>query len=177
MTTLSTTTGKPITIRRSTPADAAALAALFDGPRAQAGTLQMPYPSLAHWEKRLTDPPADLISLVAEIDGRVIGSASLQVYSARPRRRHAGGIGMAVDDAWQGQGVGTALMAALIDLADNWYNLRRLELEVFCDNAAGLALYRKFGFEVEGTLRDYAFRDGAYADTYTMARLRPTVGS
>jgi putative acetyltransferase len=163
-------------IRRSRPADAAALAALFDGPRAQAGTLQMPYPSVEQWEKRLTDPPPDLVSLVAEVDGELVGSASLQVLTARPRRRHAGTIGMAVRDDWQGRGVGTALMAALVDLADNWYNLRRLELEVFCDNAAGLALYRKFGFEVEGTLRDYAYRDGAYADTYVMARLRPTAG-
>ena len=29
-----------------------------------------------------------------------------------------------------------------------------------------------FGFEVEGLLRGYAFRDGAFVDSYAMARLR-----
>ncbi len=164
----------PLTIRRSRPSDAEALAALFSGPRATAGTLQMPYPSLEYWTQRLTDPPPDLVSLVAELDGQIIGSAGLHVQSARPRRRHAAGVGMAVHDDWQGQGVGTALMAALLDVADNWYNLHRVELEVFTDNEAGLRLYQKFGFEIEGRLRDYAFRNGAYADTYVMARLRPT---
>lgn len=165
-----------LTLRCSTPADAGALAELYNGERARAGTLQVPYQSVEQWQKKLIDPPPDRVSLVAEYDSRVIGSAHLQVFSARPRRRHVGAIGMAVHDDWQGRGVGTALMAALVDLADNWYNLRRLELEVFTDNEAGLALYRKFGFEIEGTLRDYAYRDGAYADTYVMSRLRSTAG-
>ena len=38
--------------------------------------------------------------------------------------------------------------------------------------AAAQALYRKFGFEVEGVLRDYALRDGRFVDTVSMARLR-----
>ena len=38
-------------------------------------------------------------------------------------------------------------------------------------NAAAIALYTKFGFEQEGVLRDYAFRDGQFADVLTMARL------
>jgi putative acetyltransferase len=47
-----------------------------------------------------------------------------------------------------------------------------VELVVYADNAAGVALYEKFGFEVEGTHRRYAFRDGEYVDAYAMARLR-----
>ena len=39
--------------------------------------------------------------------------------------------------------------------------------------AAGIALYKKFGFEVEGTHRRLAFRDGEYIDAYSMARLKP----
>jgi putative acetyltransferase len=79
---------------------------------------------------------------------------------------------MSVRDDWHGKGVGTALMRAIVDLADNWIGYRRLELTVYTDNAAALALYRKFGFDVEGTLRDYSYRDGRYVDAYTMARLR-----
>ena len=80
---------------------------------------------------------------------------------------------MAVRDDWQGKGVGTALVQAAVDLADRWLNLRRLELQVYTDNDAGIRLYKKFGFVIEGTHVDFAFRDGAYVDAYAMARLRP----
>ena len=85
--------------------------------------------------------------------------------------RHVGSIGMAVHDDWQGRGVGTALMEAALDLADNWLNLTRVELTVYVDNAPAIALYEKFGFEVEGTHRRFAFSDGEYVDGYSMARL------
>jgi putative acetyltransferase len=69
--------------------------------------------------------------------------------------------------------VGTALLQAAIDLADNWLNLRRLELEVYTDNEPAVRLYARAGFVIEGTLRQYVFRDGQYVDVYTMARFRP----
>jgi L-phenylalanine/L-methionine N-acetyltransferase len=79
---------------------------------------------------------------------------------------------MAVRDDWQGKGVGTALIEAALDLADNWLNLTRIELGVYTDNAAAVALYKKFGFEIEGTHHRFAFRGGRYVDAYSMARLR-----
>ena len=80
---------------------------------------------------------------------------------------------MSVRDDWQNRGVGTALLAAAVDLADNWLNYTRLELTVYTDNAMAMALYRKFGFEIEGTLKSYAFRGGRFIDAYTMARITP----
>jgi putative acetyltransferase len=109
---------------------------------------------------------------VAEIDGTVVGNLGLHSMAKSPRRRHAGYVGMSVHDAWHRHGVGTALMSAAIDLADNWLQYTRLELTVYVDNPGALALYRKCGFEIEGTLRQYAFRDGKYVDAYTMARLK-----
>jgi putative acetyltransferase len=64
-------------------------------------------------------------------------------------------------------------MAAMCDYADRWAGVLRLELSVYVDNAPAIALYRKFGFVVEGTFRAYAMRDGAYVDAYAMARLHP----
>lgn len=161
-----------VTIRRATTDDAEAFCAVFAHPRAMAGTLQLPYPSPELWRKRIADLSADDFLLVAEADREVVGNAGLHA-TGRGRRRHVANIGMSVRDDWQGRGVGTALLAALIDIADNWLNYHRLRLEVYTDNAAAIALYRKFGFEVEGTLRDDAFRDGRYVDSYTMGRLRP----
>ena len=86
--------------------------------------------------------------------------------------RHVGSIGMAVRDDWQGRGVGTALMEAALDLADNWLNLTRVELSVYVDNAPAIALYEKFGFEVEGTHRHLP-SETASTWTYSMARLKP----
>ena len=65
-------------------------------------------------------------------------------------------------------------MQACLDLADNWLNLERLELEVYADNEAAISLYKRFGFEHEGTLRKHAFRDGVYVDSIMMGRLRPS---
>src|SRR5712691_4482721 len=51
----------------------------------------------------------------------------------------------------EGEIVGTALMTAAIDLADNWLDLSRLELTVYTDNEAAMRLYKKLGFVIEGT--------------------------
>jgi hypothetical protein len=52
---------------------------------------------------------------------------------------------------------------------------RKERLRAFVDrNDAGIPLYEKFGFEMEGTHRRYALREGAYADAYSMARIKPS---
>jgi putative acetyltransferase len=162
-----------IQIRHAEPDDYRAFHEIYSSPRAYSGTLQLPHPSLENWRRRLAEPEAGLYNLVAVIDGRVVGSLGLHTFPNRPRRKHAGYIGMGVHDDWQGKGVGKAMLAACIDLADNWLALTRLELEVYTDNEAAIHLYEKFGFQREGTLKQHAFRDGQYVDSYIMARLKP----
>jgi putative acetyltransferase len=62
------------------------------------------------------------------------------------------------------------LLAALLDIADNWLNLQRLQLGVLDDNAAAIRLYEQAGFMTEGVKRAEVFRAGAFADTRLMAR-------
>ncbi len=162
-----------IVVRRADTGDAEAIQAIFESPLAMAGTLQVPFPTAESWRKRIAENPPDDYLLVAEVRGDVVGNLGLHRTSRSPRRRHAGAVGMSVRDDWQRRGIGTALLTAAIDLADNWLDYRRLELTVYTDNAAALALYRKFGFVIEGTHRDFAFRSGRYVDAYAMARLRP----
>jgi L-phenylalanine/L-methionine N-acetyltransferase len=161
-----------ITVRHSEPDDYREIHRIFSGPRAIAGTLQMPFPRAEMWRERLSEPPEGLYSLVACVEREVVGSLGLETSSTRWRMHQVGSIGMAVRDDWQGRGIGTALMEAALDLADNWLNLTRIELTVYVDNAAAIALYEKFEFEVEGTHRRFAFRDGEYVDAYSMARLK-----
>lgn len=160
-------------IRRAEPDDCSAIYEMFSSLKLVAGTLQIPYPSREEWRQRLSESGNGVYNLVAVVSDRVVGMISVHTFPNRPRRRHAGAIGISVIDDWQGKGIGTALMRAGLDLADNWINLTRLELEVFTDNEAAIHLYERLGFEHEGTLRQHSFRDGRYVDAYMMARLRP----
>ena len=165
-----------ISIRRSRPDDAAALAAYMADPAVFGQLLQLPHPSEAMWRERLSTPavPGSMdIQLVAELGGQVVASAGLFGTSPMLRRRHVIGLGISVAVPAQGQGVGDALMASLTDYADNWTTLLRIELTVFADNARAIALYKRHGFVEEGRLRGYAIRHGEYADCLAMARWRP----
>jgi putative acetyltransferase len=161
-----------ITIRRAEPNDYEALYKIFTGPKVIRGTLQLPYPSLEVWRKRLAEQEEGKYRLVAVVGDEIVGHLGLSTESSRPRRKHVGGIGMSVHDDFQGQGVGTALLKAAVEMADNWLNLLRLELTVFVDNEPAVRLYKKCGFEIEGTLRCHSFRAGQYVDVYYMARLK-----
>jgi putative acetyltransferase len=159
-------------IRRVEPEDFRGLQRIHEQPRAVFGTLQIPYPSAQMWRQRLEQAAGNHYGLVACARDTIVGSLALVVPERSPRRSHVGEIGMAVHDQWQGRGIGTALVKAAIELADRWLNLRRLELTTDTDNERAIGLYKRFGFEVEGVLRRYSYRDGAFVDAYAMARLR-----
>lgn len=167
---------EPITIRRTTTADAAALARIMGDPEVLPNLLQVPFTSEEIWKQRLADMTSATtqnLSVVAERGGQVVGSAGLRPVVNNLRRRHAAMLGISVAKAAQGQGVGHALMAALCDYADNWAQLLRVELSVFVDNARAIRLYERHGFVHEGTARAYALRGGRYVDVHLMARLHP----
>jgi putative acetyltransferase len=134
------------------------------------GTLRPPYQPLErtqHWLGQLR--PGD-VHLVALLDERIVGNGGLEVMTGR--RRHVGYLGMGVHDDWTRRGIGTAILMALLDAADNWLDLKRIELHVYVDNALAIALYERHGFLREGSLRAYAFRDGSYVDSLALARLK-----
>jgi len=160
------------TVRRAEPDDYKSIYQVWAGPKAIWGTLQLPFPSAELWRKRLAEPPEGTFNLLACVEDEIVGQLGLHTFPNHPRRRHVGQIGMAVRDDWHGKGAGTTLMQAAVELADKWLNLMRLELDVYTDNEPAIRLYKKFGFVIEGTLVKYAYRDGQYVDTYTMARLR-----
>jgi putative acetyltransferase len=143
--------------------------AIYSEPGAYGNTLQLPYQSAEHWEKKLGRD--GLTNLVAVRGDDVVGHLSVEL-SQIPRRRHVATFGMGVKASARGTGVGSLLLNAAIDLCENWVNVSRIELEVYTDNAAGVALYSKCGFEIEGTCKRYAFRDGQYVDVHIMARVR-----
>lgn len=165
-----------ITIRRANTGDAAAFARMMADPAVYSGLMQMPFPDEELWRQRLADnfaPGKIDLALAAEINGDVIGSSGLHPVGPVLRRRHALTLGLSVMPEAQGKGVGSALMAAMCDYADGWYGALRLELTVYTDNLVAIHLYRKFGFEIEGTFKGYAMRNGSYVDAHAMARFHP----
>lgn len=156
-------------IRAARPEDAEALAAMANLPGFVLNTYVFPHETADDWRKRVDASWSGAPRLAALLDGRMVGSAALTRQLGR--RLHAAEVGIGVHDDFRGRGIGRALLAALVEAADRWLGLKRLELTVFVDNTPAIRLYESFGFEVEGTLRDYAFREGAFADVFAMARI------
>lgn len=160
-----------IVIRRAEPTDAQAVKKIYEGENAYSGTLQLPFPSLDLWDKRLSTIPDNVYVFVALIDDEIVGNLGFETC-VNPRRRHVASFGMGVKDAFVDQGVGRALLKAAIELSDNWLNLKRIELTVYKDNERAISLYKSLGFEIEGESPAYAFRNGEYVTAYYMARLK-----
>ncbi|CAN7248794.1 GNAT family N-acetyltransferase [Pararhizobium sp. LjRoot238] len=157
-------------IRASRPGDYEQIAAIMNLPGVRYGTLRLPHTRPEQTRTWLEAPPDGGLRIVAERKGAILGAAGLHRQTGR--RHHAAMLGMSVHDHHRRQGIGKALLQEIIDAADKWLNITRIELTVFTDNAAAIALYDAFGFEAEGIHRAYAFRDGKFADVVAMARIR-----
>lgn len=164
---------KRITIRPLRLADAKDIYELMHMPNVLWSTSLLPSTTVDAWQTIIETWATDrrMHVFVAEINEKVIGTIALTVGEGR--KAHVGDIDMAVHDANQGQGIGKMLLLTIVDLADNWLNLVRLELDVYTDNERAIRLYKHFDFEIEGCKRLDAFRAGNYIDSYIMARLRP----
>ena len=155
-----------IVIRHAEPRDAEPLRMLMAHPEVYHDTLQIPYPSMEAWQEKLQPRPHTFIWW------RHWTSRSPDICLSMLSRALGAAFGMAVAAGHQGCGIGSALMREMIDLCDNWLRVERIELTVFADNAPAIAVYKKYGFEIEGTGRRYALRNGEYVDAYYMARMK-----
>ncbi|MDQ3780741.1 MAG: GNAT family N-acetyltransferase [Chloroflexota bacterium] len=159
-----------VVIRPILSQDAEAVHELRRQPKVMDGTTSLPSERIEDRRRFIEGFGPDDHVFVAEVDGRVVGIAGLHVK--RSRRRHVGEIGMMVHDDFQGQGIGRQLLAALLELADNYLGLIRVELEVLPDNACAVTLYEHFGFQHEGRKQKALLRGGRYADLLVMGRVR-----
>ncbi|WP_322012528.1 GNAT family N-acetyltransferase [Paraburkholderia sp. J12] len=158
-----------LVVRAMRPGDAEAFHALQQGPSVLRGHVHTPYRTLAETRQSLEKLAAPAVSIGAWAGETLVGQVGL--YPQKMRRSHVGQIAISVHDAWQRRGIGKRLMTEVLDLADNWLGLRRLELHVFTDNEAAIALYRQCGFEVEAHFRGSVLREGVLVDSFVMARL------
>lgn len=107
--------------------------------------------------------------LVAVHEGRIV--AGLGVTPAFGEyRKNNGTLGMSVQAAFSGLGLGTEMMRHALELARE-IGYHRIELTVREFNLPAIALYEKLGFERYGTLKEVAFIDGAYFDEYAYQKI------
>jgi RimJ/RimL family protein N-acetyltransferase len=110
------------------------------------------------------------ILMVADKANEVIGMLNFR-GSPRKRLKHTGEIGIGVAKQYRGMGIGTLLLESLISWAKEHPVIEKLELNVFEKNIAGIRLYQKMGFIVQGKLsKQIKLGEGAYTDLILMAR-------
>lgn len=114
---------------------------------------------------------ADQLCFLAKIGGEIIGILNVTTADSY-RVSHIGNIFLAVKKAYWGHGIGSILLEETIEWARKTELLKRLELTVQVRNERAVALYQKYGFEIEGTQRRGARTDeGEWLDLYYMGQL------
>ena len=159
-----------ITIRPVREEDAPAVWAIARQEGVIETILTLPSDRLQQRAERLKGLTSDDHWFVAEVEGAVVGLAGLHVGAGR--LRHSGHIFLFVAREYQGRGIGGQMLETLLDVADNWLLLRRIELTVFAENTRAKALYERHGFVVEGLRKMSVISAGALHDEYLMARYR-----
>jgi RimJ/RimL family protein N-acetyltransferase len=102
-------------------------------------------------------------------DGKPIGFLWANGGTVR-RNHHNVHIVIGIRAAFTNQGIGTRLF----QVCEAWARergLRRLELTVMTNNLPGIALYKKMGFQIEGTAPHALRVDGEFVDLYYMSKL------
>lgn len=104
------------------------------------------------------------IFLVAVMEGQIVGTCNFNAFVRHKRISHRGEFGIAVQKRAWGKGVGTMLMARMLDFAKHTAHVEVVSCEVRSDNLRAIALYRKFGFGKVGTFHKFFKIGDTYAD-------------
>lgn len=117
-----------------------------------------------------TSKKENALSLVAEINGKVVANLNFS-GGARRRVSHVGEFGISVQKEYWGYGIGEELIRYLIDWSKSSGVIRKINLRARTDNARGIRLYKKLGFEEEGILKRDLMIDGVFYDSLCMGLL------
>ena len=101
------------------------------------------------------------------IENEIVGIASITSVQ-KERMKHNGTLGISLRKKYWGIGLGSEIMAYLIDWAKSNKITKKINLLVREDNIRGVKLYEKFGFEKEGLLKKDICVNGIYYNTIAM---------
>ena len=155
-------------VRPAVPADAAAIAAIYnEGIADRVATFETRERGADEAQEWIGGP---LPCLVAEAGGAVVGFARVAPYSPREAYAGVGEHGVYVARAARGNGVGRRLLDEVC-LAAEAAGLHKLTSRIFSDNAASIAVHTAAGFELVGVQRRHARLDGTWKDCVLVERL------
>jgi RimJ/RimL family protein N-acetyltransferase len=120
-------------------------------------------------ELRAVAARPNAVVLVADTGGELAGYVEARGGSFR-RNRPTAHVVIGIRQSYAGRGLGGRLLTEL----EAWaraHGIHRLELTVMTHNERAVALYRKTGYEVEGTRREALVVDGRPVDELWMAKL------
>ncbi|PLR99258.1 GNAT family N-acetyltransferase [Bacillus sp. T33-2] len=110
------------------------------------------------------------IFIVAEAHGRIVGFSRCEGTDLK-RLRHKVEFGVGVLKEFWGYSIGKNLLKESIAWADS-NGIKKISLHVLETNDKAAKLYEKFGFEIEGILKNDKFlSDGRYYNTIVMGRI------
>jgi phosphinothricin acetyltransferase len=111
-------------------------------------------------------------AIVAELDGQVIGFASLSPWKDRPAYRTSVEDSVYVHRAHQGTGVGRILLTRLVEVA-NESGFHAVFGRIVGGHEASIGLHKALGFEVVGTEREVGRKFGKWLDVVVVEKLLP----
>jgi len=130
------------------------------------GTIPFTKTTEAAFIRSMKESPNSVL-YTGKVNGRIVAVASIQGYR-RKKMQHRGVIGISIRKPYWNQGIGTAMMRALVEYAKDNPLLEILELTVRKDNPHAIKLYRNFDFSITATYeRCYKIKN-QYYDAYFM---------
>jgi RimJ/RimL family protein N-acetyltransferase len=105
--------------------------------------------------------------IAAEVGNHIVGLSGF-TGDDKKKMRHSGELGITVRREFWGLGLGSALMACVIDWAKSSGVVRKIGLRVRTDNVRAIRLYERFGFVGEGTISRQFLVAGRFRDAYLM---------
>ena len=167
--------GRACCLRAGTAADGPAVLENFNLTHGETDFL-LTYPEEnrfdAAMESRFLQQKADSereIELVAEVDGKIAGTAGLESLGGQIKLRHRAEFGVSVAREFWGLGIGRALLEACVECARR-AGYVQLELTAVAENERAIEMYRRAGFvELGRNPKGFRRRDGAYQTLVFMA--------
>jgi RimJ/RimL family protein N-acetyltransferase len=108
-----------------------------------------------------------IVSVVAEVRGRLTGNRSVTRGSYEDTKRH-GYLGIAISKKHRDRGIGLEMMRTLVNESRK-AGLKSIELEVFANNPRAIHVYERIGFKEAGRIPKKMLRNGKYIDSVVMA--------
>ena len=111
----------------------------------------------------------DRVFLFIDIDGKVMGNASVSLKD-RSARRHVGELAISVSREIRGRGLGKELLKRIIDKAVKELKITMVILYAASENKVAIGLYKKMGFKEAGKIKKEYNHYGKVMDTVLMVK-------